>query len=164
MCRILPNNLVPIWFLSTPSYVYLYMFMHMSMPTNTHIHIYIQVSRERIWAEFRRILSGPRAAMVLERMAEDHVLEGILHSVVLKGSRGMRAVSCLRYVTCMHACVYSCAFVCVYVCMYIYIYIYILYIYIIYIYLCVFMYTPTCAFSCVCEHMAAVGHDFHFGA
>lgn len=58
----------------------------------------VQVSRERVWTEFRRILSGPRATMVLDRMAQDRVLESILDPSIVPGSRGLRALSKLRCV------------------------------------------------------------------
>jgi len=55
------------------------------------------ISRERIWAELRRILSGPRASMVLDRMADDGVLESLLDSSVKTGCRGLRAVAKLPF-------------------------------------------------------------------
>jgi hypothetical protein len=54
-----------------------------------------RVSRERVWAELRKVLSGPRAATVVERMADDAVLPAILHPAVVSGCRGLRAVALL---------------------------------------------------------------------
>ena len=51
-----------------------------------------QVSRERVWHELRRILSGPRAALVCERMARDSVLRVVLHRDVTAECRAVRAL------------------------------------------------------------------------
>jgi hypothetical protein len=53
-----------------------------------------KVSRERVWHELRRILSGPRAALVCERMARDSVLRVVIHRDVTAECRAVRA---LRY-------------------------------------------------------------------
>jgi tRNA nucleotidyltransferase/poly(A) polymerase len=46
-----------------------------------------KVSPERLWVELRRILAGPRAALVCSRMARDHVLSAVLHKDVTAASQ-----------------------------------------------------------------------------
>jgi len=48
-----------------------------------------KVSRERVWAELRRILSGPRAPLVCSRMARDGVLRVTIHRDVTASCRGV---------------------------------------------------------------------------
>ena len=54
-----------------------------------------EISRERIWAELRRILQGPRADVVLGRMAADGVLRVVLHHDISADSIGVRALGSL---------------------------------------------------------------------
>lgn len=54
-----------------------------------------EVSPERLWVELRRILAGPRAALVCSRMAHDRVLSAVLHKDVTSDCRGVRALQLL---------------------------------------------------------------------
>uniref|UniRef100_A0A6U5ZT19 Poly A polymerase head domain-containing protein n=1 Tax=Guillardia theta TaxID=55529 RepID=A0A6U5ZT19_GUITH len=52
-----------------------------------------RVSKERIWTEFSKILAGPRAPLVVRRMAEDEVLSSV--TLLPVSPRGLRALECL---------------------------------------------------------------------
>eukprot|EP00960_Hanusia_phi_P019148 564476-Hanusia_phi.AAC.7 len=53
-----------------------------------------RVSKERIWVEFSKILAGPRAPLVVRRMAEDEVLGSV--TLLPVSARGLRALECLQ--------------------------------------------------------------------
>ena len=52
-----------------------------------------RVSKERIWTEFSKIPAGPRAPLVVRRMAEDEVLSSV--TLLPVSPRGLRALECL---------------------------------------------------------------------
>lgn len=54
------------------------------------------IPRERIWAELRRILAGPRASLVCARMARDGVLRTVLHHDITPDCRGLMALGYLE--------------------------------------------------------------------